>query len=642
MAGKKELTLADKLTLKVIRPLKNVFRDLLRYWAGRVGIAIIIFLIATSIYAALTLPAGFIARWENAAYWDENPQWAPPTWVSMFGSPVAESLVISKTRPDEPLVLDSGRFVIKYIGTYRLEQPAFPQDLVLKLFRLKVVNVSGTIYVPHIVMVVTRPDGCVIQMFESDIALGGNETVEFIATRDLKPDIFDLWRISNFLATYYNFTVPLEIVGSNVTLQRIGESIIVSKLRDEVRLKRSSFLFGLPVLEVGKKDQTPQLNSITSSLNFLIERINVTNEQVADIKQRLVDVRDLIDSLRSENKTLTDFLRTLEKAQANLTLTWKIAFVNLLLPGEQLDMLNSIIKDVSKYIEQLYTTDAFYNIKITTTPLTGKYEFILTISYTARDELRDIVSSPADEVRIIVKGNAYGFSGTDDLGRDLLQVLLYGTPIALAIGLTTAIITTFIGVFAGIASGYYGGIIDEVIQRIADIIGNIPTLPILIILAQIAQTEYAQYGTEVKALMTILTIIGVLIIFGWGGLAITVRAMTLSIKEEPYIDAARALGASNSRIIFKHIFPQVAMYASASLVASVPGAILSEAGLSVLGIRHGWPTWGAILSRARDTGRYDIWWWIVPPGVMLSITSLAFILLGLAIEKIVEPRLRTL
>uniref|UniRef100_A0A7C2FWN6 ABC transporter permease n=1 Tax=Thermosphaera aggregans TaxID=54254 RepID=A0A7C2FWN6_9CREN len=578
----------------------------------------------------------------NAAYWDENPQWAPPTWVSMFGIPVAETSVISKSRPDEPLALDSGRFVVKYVGTYKLGQPAFPQDLVLKLFGLKIVNMSGTIYVPHITLVVIRPDGSIIQMFESDITLGGNETVEFIATRDLKPDIFDLWRISNSLATYYNFTVPLEIVGTNDTLQKIGESIIVSKLRDEVRLKRSSFLFGLPTLTIAKKDQSTQLNSITSSLNSLIEGINVTDERVADIKQRLIDVKDHIDSLRDENKTLTEFLAVLQVAQTNLTLTWKIAFADLLLPSEQLDILNSIIKDVSKYIEQLYTTDAFYDIKFTTAPLTGKYEFTLVISYTARDELREIVGNPVDEVRIIVKGNAYGFSGTDDLGRDLMQVLLYGTPIALAIGLTTAIITTFIGVFAGIASGYYGGLIDEVIQRIADIIGNIPTLPILIIIAQIAQTEYAQYGPEVKALMTILTIIAVLIVFGWGGLAITVRAMTLSIKEEPYIDAARALGASNSRIIFKHIFPQVAMYASASLVASVPGAILSEAGLSVLGIRHGWPTWGAILSRARDTGRYDIWWWIVPPGIMLSITSLAFILLGLAIEKIVEPRLRTL
>jgi peptide/nickel transport system permease protein len=642
MALRKELTITDKFVLKVIRPLKNVIKDLVRYWSGRVGIAILIFLIATSIYAVLALPAGFIARWENAAYWDENPQWAPPAWISAFGIPVAESSIISKSRPDEPLVLEGGRFVVKYIATYRLEQPAFPQDLVLKLFGMKVVNVSGVVYVPHIAMSVKRPDGSVIQMFEADVTLGGNETVEYIATRDLKPDIFDLWRISSSLATYYNFSIPLEIVGNNVTLQKIGESIIVSKIRDEVRLKRSSFIFGLPVVDVSKKDQTTQLNTITSSLNSLIEKIDITNEQVADIKQRLVDVKNLIDSLRDEDKTLTDYLATLEKARADLSLTWKVAFADLLLPPEQLDMLNSIIKDVSKYIEQLYITDAFYDIRITSTPLTGRYEFILEISYTAKDELREIVSSPADEVRIIVKGNVYGFSGTDDLGRDLMQVLLYGTPIALAIGLTTAIITTFIGVFAGIASGYYGGVIDEIIQRIADIIGNIPTLPILIILAQIAQTQYAQYGTEVKALMTILTIIGVLIVFGWGGLAITVRAMTLSIKEEPYIDAARALGASNSRIIFKHIFPQVAMYASASLVASVPGAILSEAGLSVLGIRHGWPTWGAILSRARDTGRYDIWWWIVPPGIMLSITSLAFILLGLAIEKIVEPRLRTL
>ena len=642
MALRKELTITDRFVLKVIRPLKNVLKDLVRYWSGRIGIAMLILLIATSIYAVLAIPAGFVVRWENAAYWDENPQWAPPAWISAFGVPVAESSIISKSRPDEPLVLEGGRYVVKYIATYRLEQPALPQDLVLKLFGMKIVNVSGVVYVPHIAMSVKRPDGSVIQMYEADVILGGNETVEYIATRDLKPDIFDLWRISRSLATYYNFSIPLEIVGNNVTLQKIGESIIVSKIREEVRLKRSSYIFGLPVVDVSKKDQTTQLNTITFSLNSLIEKIDVTDEQVADIKQRLIDVKNLIDSLRNENKTLTDYLSALEKARADLTLTYKVAFVDLLLPPEQLDMLNSIIKDVSKYIEQLYITDAFYDIRITSTPLTGRYEFILEISYTAKNELREIASSPADEVRVIVKGNVYGFLGTDDIGADLMQVLLYGTPIALAIGLTTAIITTFIGVFVGIASGYYGGVIDEIIQRIADIIGNIPTLPILIILAQIAQTEYAQYGTEVKALMTILTIIGVLIVFGWGGLAITVRAMTLSIKEEPYIDAARALGASNSRIIFKHIFPQVAMYASASLVASVPGAILSEAGLSVLGIRHGWPTWGAILSRARENGRYDIWWWIVPPGIMLSITSLAFILLGLAIEKIVEPRLRTL
>jgi len=118
--------------------------------------------------------------------------------------------------------------------------------------------------------------------------------------------------------------------------------------------------------------------------------------------------------------------------------------------------------------------------------------------------------------------------------------------------------------------------------------------------------------------------------------------MTLSIKEEPYIEAAKALGASNTRIIFRHIFPQVLMYAAAVLVFNVPGAILTEAGLSVLGLRHGWPTWGSLLASARAENRFDVWWWILPPGIMISLTSLTFVLLGLAIERIVEPRLRTL
>ncbi|MEM0378667.1 MAG: ABC transporter permease, partial [Thermosphaera sp.] len=566
MAGKKELTLADKISLKLIRPMKNVIKDLLRYWTGRVGLVILLALIGISIYAMVALPQGFVARWESASYWDENPQWAPPTWVSAFGFPVAEGSIISKTMPDEPLSVEGGRFIVRYVGVYKLEQPAFPQDLVLKLTGLKIANISGTIYVPHVYLYIKRPDGSLIDMFESDIVVGGNETIGFVATRDTKPDIYDLWRISSSLVSYYNFSIPVDIVGNNVTLQRIGESIIISRLRDEVRLKRSALVFGVPSITVTKRDQTPMVQSISASLETLISQIEIDNDQVAMVKERLIESKNSLDSLLEGDKTLTEYLATLERVSANLTQTWKIAFADLLLDSKQLSDLESIIRSINRYIEQLYTTDAFYEIKITSTPLTGRYEFNVIITYTAKEELRDVVSIPASEVRIIVKGNAYGMLGTDDLGRDLYQVLIYGTPIALAIGLTTAIITTFLGVFAGITSGYYGGFIDEVIQRLADIIGNIPTLPILIILAQIAQTQYAAYGTEVRALMTILTIIGVLIVFGWGGLAITVRAMTLSIKEEPYIDAAKALGASNSRIIFKHIFPQVAMYASASLV----------------------------------------------------------------------------
>ncbi|MEM4528668.1 MAG: ABC transporter permease, partial [Desulfurococcaceae archaeon] len=197
-----------------------------------------------------------------------------------------------------------------------------------------------------------------------------------------------------------------------------------------------------------------------------------------------------------------------------------------------------------------------------------------------------------------------------------------------------------IGVVAGIVSGYYGDLVDEVIQRTVDVLANIPFLPLMIIVGTIAQKTLPP--GEMKSLYIIMLYVGLLVVFSWGGLAITVRAMTLSIKEEPYIEAAKAIGSSNIRIIFKHIFPQVMMYAVAMLVFNVPAAILTEAGLSILGLRHGWPTWGSVLADARNVGRYDIWWWIIPPGLLLSLTSLTFVLLSLAIERIVEPRLRTM
>ncbi|MCD6084156.1 MAG: ABC transporter permease, partial [Desulfurococcales archaeon] len=184
--------------------------------------------------------------------------------------------------------------------------------------------------------------------------------------------------------------------------------------------------------------------------------------------------------------------------------------------------------------------------------------------------------------------------------------------------------------FTGAVSAYFGGLVDEFLQRVIDVLGNVPLLPILILLVDI---------TPVDLRLPVIMI--VLIVFGWGGLAIVVRSMTLSIKEEPYVEAARAIGAGSARIIFKHIIPQILPYAAATLVFSVPNAILTEAGLSVLGLEHGWPTWGKVLASARMSARYDIWWWILPPGILLAVTSLTFVLLGMAIETIVEPRLRT-
>ncbi len=278
--------------------------------------------------------------------------------------------------------------------------------------------------------------------------------------------------------------------------------------------------------------------------------------------------------------------------------------------------------------------------KVETTPLPGRYVFVIDFSFRVfnvqpQDILRSIEKSK--EFSLLIKGTCYGLMGTDYKGRDLAEGLFYGFPIALTIGLLVALASTAIGVVAGLVSGYYGGFVDEVIQRTVDVMGSIPLLPILILIAQsIAKT----YTGEDKPIVMLSAIFAVLVIFSWGGLAIIIRSMTLSIKSELYVEAAKAVGASNLRIISKHILPQLVPYIAASLVYSTPNAILTEAGLSVLGIRHGYPTWGNILSEARQNGTISQWWWILPPGFLIATVSLTFVLLGLALEKVVEPKLR--
>lgn len=277
---------------------------------------------------------------------------------------------------------------------------------------------------------------------------------------------------------------------------------------------------------------------------------------------------------------------------------------------------------------------------VVTKPLPGNYVFVIDISFRVTNvEAREISRSVerSREFSLLVIGTCYGLMGTDYKGRDLAEGLFYGFPIALAIGLLVSLASTAIGVVAGLISGYYGGFIDEFIQRTVDVMGSIPLLPILILVAQsIAKT----YTGEDKPIVMLTAIFAVLIVFSWGGLAIIIRSMTLSIKSELYVEAAKAVGASNLRIITRHVLPQIVPYIAASLVYSTPSAILTEAGLSVLGIRHGFPTWGNILADARQNGTISQWWWILPPGFLIAMVSLTFVLLGLALEKVVEPKLR--
>jgi peptide/nickel transport system permease protein len=240
---------------------------------------------------------------------------------------------------------------------------------------------------------------------------------------------------------------------------------------------------------------------------------------------------------------------------------------------------------------------------------------------------------PSDIVidsEIILGGKVYGIMGTDDLRRDLAIGLLWGAPVALFIGLTVSVAAVFIGLLYGVVAGYKGNRTDEGLMRINDLFYSLPTLPILVILS-------------VTVGSNIFLITGFLVIFGWVGMAKISRSLALQIKNLQYVEAAKLMGQSDTKIIFKHVIPQLLPLTFATIAISVPGAILGEAALSFLGLGDpSIPTWGQILHDAHSAGAMSrgLWWWMVPPGMMIAITGLAFVLIGNALDTIVNVRAR--
>jgi peptide/nickel transport system permease protein len=235
-----------------------------------------------------------------------------------------------------------------------------------------------------------------------------------------------------------------------------------------------------------------------------------------------------------------------------------------------------------------------------------------------------------DDFELQVWGNYFGNLGAGVYGEDLWAQLLWGARIALIVGLAAAFIATFVGLIVGLIAGYFGGLVDEILMRITDFFLVIPSLPLMIVLAAILEPRW-------------YNIVLVIALVGWTGTARLVRSQVLAERQKAYVEAAHAIGASDLYIIFRHILPNVTPLLFAQITLGVAGAILSEAGLSFLGLTHPYDvSWGRMLQAASQGGAYTqgAWWYLFFPGMCIVLLAMSFTLVGYAVDEILNPRLR--
>lgn len=257
--------------------------------------------------------------------------------------------------------------------------------------------------------------------------------------------------------------------------------------------------------------------------------------------------------------------------------------------------------------------------------LPGRYELEIEAIFFEEDGQLD--------GQLVFYGRVHGWAGTDHVRRDLMVALMWGTPVALAFGLIAAVGTTITTLLIAAAGVWFGGWIDAAIQRITEVNMILPMLPILVMVGTL-------YSTSIWVMLGVVVALGI-----FSASIKMYRSMLLPLRSAPYIEAARAYGASNTRIITRYMIPRILPVLIPGFVTLIPTYVFLEASLAVLGLGDPvLPTWGKILNDSQAQGALyqGYYYWVLEPAALLMLTGLGFAMLGFALDRVFNPRLRAM